>query len=75
MEPGPPVKGALPVPRTAGPPGAGQPVHVAANLNVGNDRRTLLGVLTVLVPFIGYPRTLNALAAVNEVVPATKEGR
>lgn len=48
--------------------------HVAANLNVGNTRQTLLGVLTVLVPFIGYPRTLNALAAVNEVAPATTEG-
>jgi 4-carboxymuconolactone decarboxylase len=44
--------------------------HVAANLHVGNTRRSLLGVLTVLVPFIGYPRTLNALAAVNEVAPA-----
>jgi 4-carboxymuconolactone decarboxylase len=49
--------------------------HVAANLNVGNGRQTLLGVLTVLVPFIGYPRTLNALAAVNEVAPAAKEGQ
>lgn len=48
--------------------------HVAANLHVGNSRPTLLGVLTVLVPFIGYPRALNALAAVNEVAPATKEG-
>jgi 4-carboxymuconolactone decarboxylase len=44
--------------------------HVAANLNVGNDRAALLGVITVLLPFIGYPRTLNALAAVNEIVPA-----
>jgi 4-carboxymuconolactone decarboxylase len=48
--------------------------HVAANLNVGNTRQTMLSVLTVLVPFIGYPRTLNALAAVNEVAPAAKEG-
>jgi 4-carboxymuconolactone decarboxylase len=48
--------------------------HVAANLNVGNGRQTLLGVLTVLVPFIGYPRTLNALAAVNEVAPAANRG-
>jgi len=24
-------------------------------------------VLTVLVPFIGYPRTLNGLAAVNDI--------
>jgi len=49
--------------------------HVAANLHVGNSRQSLLGVLTALVPFIGYPRTLNALAAVNEVAPATKGGR
>jgi 4-carboxymuconolactone decarboxylase len=43
--------------------------HVAGNLNVGNDRKTLLAVLTRLLPFIGYPRTLNGLAAVNEVAP------
>src|SRR5207244_75373 len=41
--------------------------HVAANLNVGNDRGMLLSVLTQLLPFIGYPRTLNGLAAINEV--------
>jgi len=44
--------------------------HVAANLNVGNDRQALIGVITVLLPFIGYPRTLNALAAINEIAPA-----
>jgi 4-carboxymuconolactone decarboxylase len=43
--------------------------HVAANLNVGNTRKDLISVLTVLLPFIGYPRTLNALAAVNETAP------
>lgn len=41
--------------------------HVTGNLNVGNDRARLLAVLTVLVPFIGYPRTLNALAAINDI--------
>ena len=41
--------------------------HVSGNLNVGNDRATLLAVLTQLLPFIGYPRTLNGLAAVNEI--------
>ena len=45
--------------------------HVAGNLNVGNDRGTLLAVLTQLLPFIGYPRTLNGLAALNEVAPPT----
>ena len=41
--------------------------HVSANLNVGNTRETLLAVLTLLVPFIGYPRTLNGLAAINDI--------
>jgi len=43
--------------------------HVAGNVNVGNDRAVLLTVLTVLLPFIGYPRTLNGLAAVNDIAP------
>jgi hypothetical protein len=41
-----------------------------AKLNVGNDRSRLLSVLTVLIPFIGYPRTLNALRALDEIAPA-----
>jgi len=49
--------------------------HVAANLNVGNDRQTLISVITVLLPFIGYPRTLNALAAINEIAPASSQGQ
>ncbi|MBL7632176.1 SDR family NAD(P)-dependent oxidoreductase [Frankia nepalensis] len=44
--------------------------HVAANLHVGNTRTTLIAVLTGLLPFIGYPRTLNALAAIDAVTPA-----
>lgn len=43
--------------------------HVAGNLNVGNSRQDLIDVLTVLVPFIGYPRTLNGLAAVDDGAP------
>jgi 4-carboxymuconolactone decarboxylase len=43
--------------------------HVAANLHVGNDRARLIEVLTQLIPFIGYPRTLNGLRAVDEVAP------
>jgi 4-carboxymuconolactone decarboxylase len=41
--------------------------HVAANLKVGNDRGRLIDVLTQLLPFIGYPRTLNALRVVDDV--------
>ena len=44
--------------------------HVAGNLRVGNDRATLIAVATQLLPFIGYPRTLNALAAIDEIAPA-----
>jgi 4-carboxymuconolactone decarboxylase len=48
--------------------------HVAANLNVGNDRARLLAVLTGLLPLIGYPRTLNALTAVNAgTTPAPRD--
>ena len=43
--------------------------HVAANVNVGNDRAVLIDVLTQLLPFIGYPRMLNGLRMVNETVP------
>lgn len=48
--------------------------HVAANLHVGNDRARLIEVLTQLLPFIGYPRTLNALHVVDEVTGARKSG-
>jgi len=41
--------------------------HVAANLNVGNDRARLIDVVTQLLPFIGYPRTLNGLRVIDEV--------
>jgi len=43
--------------------------HVAANVNVGNDRAKLIAVLTQLLPFIGYPRTLNGLRCIAEVSP------
>ena len=41
--------------------------HIGANLHVGNDRKKLIDVLTQLLPFIGYPRTLNGLRAVDVV--------
>jgi 4-carboxymuconolactone decarboxylase len=44
--------------------------HVSANLNVGNDRQTLLSVATQLLPFIGYPRTLTAVRLIDEVMAA-----
>jgi 4-carboxymuconolactone decarboxylase len=41
--------------------------HVAANLHVGNSRARMIDVVTQLLPFIGHPRTLNALRAIDEV--------
>jgi 4-carboxymuconolactone decarboxylase len=41
--------------------------HVAGNLAVGNDRSVLLNALNQSMPYIGFPRTLNAIAAVNEI--------
>jgi 4-carboxymuconolactone decarboxylase len=40
---------------------------VTGNLKVGNDRTRLIDVVTQLLPYIGYPRTLNALRAIDEV--------
>ena len=44
--------------------------HVSANLHVGNDRARLIEMVTQLLPYIGYPRTLNALRVIDEVTPA-----
>ncbi len=43
--------------------------HIQGNVNVGNNKETLLSVTTQLLPYIGYPRTLNALKCLNEVIP------
>ena len=43
--------------------------HIQGNVNVGNDKAALLAVVTQLLPYIGYPRTLNAIACLNEVIP------
>ena len=40
--------------------------HVAPNLRVGNDRAVLMYILTLLLPFIGFPLTLNGLRIVSE---------
>lgn len=40
--------------------------HTQGNLSVGNDKEKLISVITVILPYIGFPRSLNALAIVNE---------
>lgn len=39
--------------------------HAGANLSVGNARRTLIDAITQCLPFIGFPRALNALACIG----------
>lgn len=46
--------------------------HIQGNLNVGNHRALLVGVLTALLPWVGYPRTLTALKCLDEMAPETK---
>ena len=43
--------------------------HIRGNMNMGNDKETLLSVVTQLLPYVGYPRTLNAIRCLNEVLP------
>jgi 4-carboxymuconolactone decarboxylase len=43
--------------------------HIQTNINVGNDKETMLSVVTQLLPYVGYPRTLNAIRCINEVLP------
>ena len=43
--------------------------HVQGNAAVGNAKDVLVDALTLCLPYIGFPRTLNALACVNAVLP------
>ncbi len=43
--------------------------HVQGNINVGNSKQNLIDALVQSLPYIGFPRTLNALACINEVIP------
>ena len=43
--------------------------HARANIKVGNTKQNLVDALAIMLPFAGFPRTLNALAALNEACP------
>jgi 4-carboxymuconolactone decarboxylase len=44
--------------------------HVTGNLLVGNDRAAMTNAITAVLPWIGYPRTLNALRAIDQGTPS-----
>ena len=46
--------------------------HIAANIRLGNDKAFLIQIISQWVPFIGYPRCLNALRCVDEAVDRTE---
>lgn len=42
--------------------------HSKGNMNMGNDKDFLIKVVLQCLPYIGYPRSLNAIACVNKAV-------
>ncbi len=40
--------------------------HAKGNMNLGNDRLFLIKVVSQCVPYIGYPRSLNAIACIEK---------
>lgn len=40
--------------------------HAKGNMNLGNDRDFLLRVVSQCLPYIGYPRSLNAISCINQ---------
>ncbi len=40
--------------------------HAKGNMNIGNDKLFLIQLISQMVPYIGYPRVLNALRIINE---------
>lgn len=40
--------------------------HAKGNMNLGNDREFLTKVVSQCLPYIGYPRSLNAIACINK---------
>ena len=41
--------------------------HAQGNINIGNDKEILFAALTQMLPYIGYPRVLNGIAAVSSL--------
>lgn len=42
--------------------------HSKGNMNMGNDRAFLIKVVSQCLPYIGYPRSLNAISCVGKAV-------
>lgn len=42
--------------------------HARGNMNLGNDKDFLVKVVSQCVPYIGYPRSLNAITCINKAL-------
>ena len=40
--------------------------HIRGNLSVGNNKEVMISTITHCIPYIGFPRSLNALRCLNE---------
>ncbi len=47
--------------------------HAGGNMNLGNDRDFLVRVVSQCLPYIGYPRSLNAVTCIDKAAEARKE--
>ncbi len=46
--------------------------HAGGNMNLGNDAAFLVKVVSQCLPYIGYPRSLNAISCVNKAAESRK---
>ena len=47
--------------------------HAGGNMNLGNDKEFLTKVVSQCLPYIGYPRSLNAITCINKAAEARKD--
>ncbi len=47
--------------------------HAGGNMNLGNDKEFLIKVVSQCLPYIGYPRSLNAITCINQAAEARKQ--
>ena len=40
--------------------------HAKGNMNLGNGKEFLIRLVSQCLPYIGYPRSLNAIACINK---------
>lgn len=48
--------------------------HAKGNMNMGNDKEFLIRVVSQCLPYIGYPRSLNAISCINKAAEEMSNG-